>query len=215
MDFGPVNSSWDQTQVYLLDDISRLLSITTGLTQEQIIILQNIEDILKNSSGNTGTNNITNNIDNVENINFNSGSTVNNYTSGRTEEIIFNVVTVLPQQTIFNTIQTMLAPMSNPPKVIVKYSSIAPPPIIINIEKKSIYGKICGNSSVDSNYVNCTNCVDKWLIDNPNYLIGDLTSTNTGCSCNNKIHKLLSYNAIRTPLAQWKINGCKGPKPIK
>jgi len=99
-----------------------------------------------------------------------------------TQEVVVYVVNniTLPQQTIYNT-TAIITPQPNQ-KVEYVNNYIQPKPRVINVALQGIYSRMCGSSSPNSKYVNCIQCVDKWLNNNPDKRSPlDLTSSNTGC----------------------------------
>lgn len=60
-------------------------------------------------------------------------------------------------------------------------TKIVVPPKIIKIVNKEVYIRICGSSSPNGNYINCINCVDAWLKNNPNPHLSQVTRKGTGC----------------------------------
>lgn len=59
-------------------------------------------------------------------------------------------------------------------------TKVVVPPKVIKIKQKEAYARVCGTPN-PSDYVQCVQCVDKWLESNPNPELKQVTRSGTGC----------------------------------
>jgi hypothetical protein len=93
--------------------------------------------------------------------------------------LYINNIKTCPQKTIT---EVVYEPLPRQPKVnvIQKDVFITPPPKVNKIKIKEAYTRVCGTPN-PSDYVKCVQCVDKWLSNNPNPHLSQVTRKGTGC----------------------------------
>jgi hypothetical protein len=90
-----------------------------------------------------------------------------------------NNIKTCPQKTIT---EVVYEPLPRQPKVniVQKDVFITPPPKVNKIKIKEAYTRVCGTPN-PSDYAQCVQCVDKWLSNNPNPELKQVTRSGTGC----------------------------------
>lgn len=170
MSYQPENGSWIQEIASLVHQIGN-----TSSDNSKLII-----DALNTIKDNTDVNNQQPIIDVLNSIKENTevSSTPTAY-----DVIIEKTITIPGTTTTIVTKQP--SPEQKPVSVVYKENIVQLPNTIVKVDIKDYWGRVCGSyiaNSLDSDYRNCTRCVDKWLEDNPNFKLEQLTSSGTGCS---------------------------------
>lgn len=109
-------------------------------------------------------------------------------TSAITATSVVEVITNIYQQqdTVFiPSSLPIISPQDNQ-TIVYTTNYIKPEPKVIDVGLITAYQRCCGDAySIDSKYINCRNCVDKWLQDHKDgFELKQLTSSGTGCSIN-------------------------------
>lgn len=196
-----INGSYDFTQIYLLNQLLNELGNGNNYNENILDVLRqllNKEYPTPDLSGitssinniNTTLNNNDSNVVNaINNINIpevdltNVIDAINSLKSNlNNEDININIeeIKVCPQKTI---VQVVNEPLPKGINVKVKHSTkfVTPAPKVIKIINKEAHLRVCGSPSPDGKYINCVNCVDTWLKNNPKPYLKDITRSGTGC----------------------------------
>jgi hypothetical protein len=109
---------------------------------------------------------------------------VNN--SQTTVQMVQNVYHKPEYQFVYNPLPIITPNPKQRVEVVVNH--IKAKPIVIDVNRKNAYGRVCGSyNPVDSRYSNCMECVDKWLEERKTgFELKDLTRSGTGCKVQNK-----------------------------
>lgn len=98
-----------------------------------------------------------------------------------TVEVVTNVYEKADTIFVYNPLPIITpAPKQN---IVVVKNYIKPDPIVIDVNKRNAYGRVCGTwASSNSKDIKCFECVDKWLADNKGgFELKELTASGTGC----------------------------------
>jgi hypothetical protein len=195
-----INGSYEFTQIYLLYQL--LNELSTGNNHNQNIVDVLIELLNKeypttdlsgiissiNQINSTLNNNDSNVVNAINNINIpevdltNVIDAINSLKSNlNNEDININI-----NENVYCYLKPIVEVINEPIenrniKITKSITKIIVPPTIIKIVNKEAYLRICGSPSPDSKYINCINCVDAWLKDNPNPHLSQVTRKGTGC----------------------------------
>ena len=108
---------------------------------------------------------------------------VNNSFSAITGDTNIVIEEFIPNSNSIYCINVIDEPLKHQPITVKLIKKQLPPQIkTINLTRSAAHLRVCGPSSNNQKYIDCANCLNKWLAENQNYQLKDLTGTKTGCN---------------------------------